>query len=179
LFKNSESYLFNGDSSFINENLNQLGQKVFNKQDLVLSENLRKVIQNPVKWNNTVNPATMIHLKYMPVYGKEAFVLAAKLKGSAFNGKKYQLAGVDSVSNISFNPLVKYFRDEDEGLAKNIAAQINKSDMAFFKNNPVTIQKLSVKAPVSQVEIWIGRYERKKWDQLFIESLKYKIAGEK
>jgi hypothetical protein len=163
LFKNSESYLFDGDSSFVNED------------NLVLSDNLRKIIQNPEKWNIKEKQFYSISFKCMPGKEKIAFAVREKLEGKQFQGKKYAITGIDTIEKFTFNPMVKYFKDEDEGMAKNIAEQINNSGIPFFKDNPIAIQKLSVEAPLSQVEIWIGRYDQKKLDRLFLESTKYKI----
>ena len=108
----------------------------------------------------------------MPGFEKIAIGVGEKLNGNQFQGKKYSITSLDTIYKFTFNPIVKYFKDEDEAMATSIATQMNNSNAQFFKNNPVSIQKLSVKAPLSQIEIWIGRYERKKLDQLILEQSK-------
>jgi hypothetical protein len=176
---NTQSHLNDNFEFDPDKKLIELSQKTFLNKNVILSANLKKIVLSPVQWNKEENPVYAISFKCMPGLEKIAFSAGEKLKDKQFQKKKYAITGIETIEKFTFNPTVKYFKDEDESMAKSIAAQINNSEIQFFKDNPITIQKLSVKAPLSQIEIWIGRYERKKLDQLIMESSKYKILSEK
>jgi hypothetical protein len=80
-------------------------------------------------------------------------------------GKKYRVPKWETVQELSFNPVIKYFYEQDLAEAKKIAAFVNNSD-DFFRQNPVKLQKLNLKSPLHQIEIWVGTYQRKDLQQL-------------
>ena len=61
--------------------------------------------------------------------------------------------------------MIKYFDQHDADEAKKLAELINKSN-DFFQKNPVKIQKLNLKSPQRQIEIWVGEYRKKDLQQL-------------
>jgi hypothetical protein len=132
---------------------------LFKNQSLPVSDNIKKVVavEAPARPRD---PVYTIYLQCMPGFEKLMPPMIKDLRE-----KKYRVPKWETVQEISFNPVIKYFYDQDLAEAKKIAALVNSSDN-FFRKNPLQIQKLNLKSPLHQIEIWVGEYQRKDLQQL-------------
>lgn len=132
---------------------------VLKNKDLPVSSNIKNVISNespPVR----SDPVYTVFIQCMPGFEKLMPPLVRDLKE-----KKYKVPKWEVVQKITFSPAIKYFYQEDADEAKKIATLINSSD-EFFRKNPVKVQKLNLKSPKHQIEIWVGEYRQKGLQQL-------------
>lgn len=168
LFKESESKLNDMSVTAVNNRLDQYSQNVF-KGNVQLSENIKNKIVAPVK-PGTVAPAPYkIYVQYMPGYDKIASTAAKTLRQNS-----YTIPGQEQIKNVTFNPVVKYFYDKDKGEAEKVAALVNKSN-DYFSKNPVKIQKMNLKSPSGQLEVWIGDYREKNVDQIIQQQQQIRV----
>jgi hypothetical protein len=107
-----------------------------------------------------------VYLHFMPGYEKMSAKATQQLKRN-----KYTVPGQEKVTTVTFDPVVKYFHEEDEGEARKIARLISNSD-PYFDKNPVTLQKLNLKSPMRQLEVWIGEYRQKDVDQILQQPIR-------
>jgi hypothetical protein len=174
LLFNTQFYSNDGPESDPKARLDELGKKTFSDGNVVLSDNLKKIIQDRSLWQINERPVYTISIKSMPENQKIAEQMA-----EIFKEKKYDISPVEIIQKFSFNPLIKYFNDDDLEMAQKIASQINNSNNEFFKKNPVTIQKINVKTTLHQIEIWIGQYKKIDYKQLTLKYEKYNKIIEK
>ena len=132
---------------------------VLKNKNLPVSSNIKNVITHERPAENR-DPVYTVFMQCMPGFERLMPPLVKDLKA-----KKYKVPKWEVVEQIAFDPAIKYFYEEDAGEAKKIAALINGSD-AFFRKNPARVQKLNLKAPKRQIEIWVGEYQRKDLQQL-------------
>jgi hypothetical protein len=76
--------------------------------------------------------------------------------------KNFKVERMEPVSGTTFNPAVKYFREEDKRIADRIAGILNEPYASELKQ-PFISQFIKLKSPARQVEIWIGQYEKPKY----------------
>jgi hypothetical protein len=129
------------------------------QSNLPISDNIKNVItvERPPA---SKDPVYTVFLQCMPGFEKLMPSMVKELKE-----RKYKVPGWEVVEKITFDPVIKYFNDEDAGEAKKLAAFINKSD-EYFQKNPVKIQRINLKSPQRQIEIWVGEYRQKDLKQL-------------
>jgi len=141
---------------------------LFKNQSLPVSANIKNMIavERPPRPRD---PVYTVFVQCMPGFEKLMPPMVKDLKE-----KKYRVPKWEIVKEITFNPSIKYFYEEDHAEAKKIATYINHSD-PFFHDNPVQLQKLNLKSPLHQIEIWVGEYQRKDLQQL----IKQPDAGSK
>ena len=132
---------------------------LFKNQSLPVSANIKNMIavEAPPK---SRDPVYTVYVQCMPGFQKLMPPMVKDLRE-----KKYKVPKWETVQEISFNPVIKYFYEQDLAEAKKIAAFVNSSD-DFFRQNPVKLQKLNLKSPLHQIEIWVGAYRRKDLQQL-------------
>jgi len=128
------------------------------------SQNIKNIIVDPVKIISHQKPAYTIYMHCMPGYERITSALSKQLVD-----KKYIIPGQEVIKGITFNPVVKYFNDDDAEEAKKIAALINSSG-DFFSGTPAKVLKLDLKSPENQLEIWIGKFQQKDIHQLIKQS---------
>jgi hypothetical protein len=68
--------------------------------------------------------------------------------------KGYNLPASEQMTNANFGNSVKYFREEDEAKARQVAATINATQE--LKARPVKVVRQNLKAPPGQIEVWLG-----------------------
>jgi hypothetical protein len=129
------------------------------EKNIKVSENIKNIItaEKPTGSGNTVYT---VFLQCMPGFEKMMPGMVKDLKE-----RKYKVPKWETVKDITFDPVIKYFYQADAEEAKKIAALINKSN-DFFQKNPVKVQKLNLKSQQRQIEVWIGEYRRKDIQQL-------------
>ncbi len=132
---------------------------LFKNQSLQVSDNIKNVVAVEVPARPR-DPVYTIYVQCMPGFEKLMPPMVKDLRG-----KKYRVPKWETVQELSFNPVIKYFYEQDLAEAKKIAAFVNNSD-DFFRQNPVKLQKLNLKSPLHQIEIWVGAYQRKDLQQL-------------
>ena|SRR6186997_1920151 len=132
-------------------------------QSLHVSDNIRSMIaiETPARPRD---PVYTVFVQCMPDFEKLMPAIVKDLRD-----KKYKVPKWETVREISFNPVIKYFYDEDHDEAKKIAAFVNSSNN-FFHHNPVHIQKFNLKSPLHQIEIWVGEYQQKVLQQIIQQS---------
>lgn len=133
------------------------------QSNLPISENIKNVItvERPPAGKD---PVYTVFLQCMPGFEKLMPAMIKDLKE-----RKYKVPRWEVVEKITFDPVIKYFYQDDADEAKEVAALINKSD-PYFQKNPVKVQKLNLKSPQRQIEVWIGEYRRKDIQQLIQQS---------
>ena len=132
---------------------------LFRNQNLPVSDNIRSMIAVEIPARPR-DPVYTVYVQCMPGFEKLMPPMVKDLRE-----KKYRVPKWETVKEISFNPAIKYFYEEDLAEAKKIAAFVNRSD-DFFRQNPVQLQKLNLKSPRHQIEIWVGEYQRKDLQQI-------------
>lgn len=132
---------------------------LFRNQSLHVSDNIRNMVAVEVP-TRPRDPVYTVYVQCMPGFEKLMPPMIKDLRE-----KRYRVPKWETVKDISFNPVIKYFYAEDLAEAKKIAALVNRSD-GFFRGNPVKLQKLNLKSPLHQIEIWVGEYQRKDLQQL-------------
>ena len=108
------AFLFNNSNSNINSNnlsqkslkLDELSKITFNNQNIILSDTLKKSILKTHDPEMKVNIAYKIYVQCMPEYIGVTSGVAKMLKE-----KKYTVPGIETIDNITFNSVVKYFHD--------------------------------------------------------------------
>ncbi len=152
LFNKSQEQYYHNDSTAAKANLVQISTQLFPHKDLKEMEIIRNAVLRPKAVQNTKGDF-LLFVQFMPEYGDQA----AKTI-SLFRSKGYRLQPSQPIRNLSFNSVVKYFSDDDKADALKILSLINNSD-PFFSSHPATLEKLDIKSPYQQVEVWIGKYE--------------------
>ncbi len=132
---------------------------VLKNKNLPVSSNIKSVI-TPGRPQEHRDPVYTVFLQCMPGFEKLMPPLVKELKAEKYKVPKWEI-----VEKIAFDPAIKYFYEEDANEAKKIAGLINKSS-EFFQKNPVKLQKVNLKSPKRQIEIWVGEYQRKDVQQL-------------
>jgi hypothetical protein len=133
------------------------------KDSVKVSENIKNII-TAEKPTGSVNTVYTVFLQCMPGFEKMMPKMVQDLKA-----RKYKVPRWETVNDITFDPVIKYFYQDDADEAKEIAALINMSD-PYFQKNPVKVQKLNLKSPKRQIEVWVGEYRRKDIQQLIQQS---------
>jgi hypothetical protein len=151
LFKQSQSQSYS--AAPMDDKINQYSQQVF-REDVKISDNLKNVIAAPEQTTAGGRPYK-VYIQFMPEYEKMSAMISYQLKQ-----KKYTIPGQEKVESVTFDPVVKYFHDEDKQEAEKVADIVNRSD-PYFEKNPVKLQRLSLKSPIRQLEVWIGEYRQK------------------
>lgn len=164
LFNKSQSNFIDSGAAVADSRIKELYERTFSNHRVVASDNLKKSILKPDRPHTEENPVYTIYMQCMPGYEKLTESLVSRLKQ-----KKYIVPGIETIQKFSFNPIVKYFYNEDKNEADRIASLINESD-DYFKKNPVKIQQLNVKSPSHQIEVWIGQYQAKDFNKLIRQS---------
>jgi len=136
---------------------------VLKNKDLPVSSNIKSVITNERPPEHR-DPVYTVFMQCMPGFERLMPSLVKDLRA-----KKYKVPKWEIVEKITFDPAIKYFYEEDADEAKKISALINSSD-EFFQKNPVKVQRVNLKAPKRQIEIWVGEYQRKDLQQLIQQS---------
>ena len=132
---------------------------LFRNQSLHVSDNIKNLVAVDVPAKPR-DPVYTVYVQCMPGFEKLMPPMVKDLRE-----KKYKVPKWEIVKEISFNPVIKYFYEQDLAEAKKIAAFVNSSDN-FFRQNPVQLQKLNLKSPPRQIEIWVGEYQRKDLQQI-------------
>jgi hypothetical protein len=136
---------------------------VLKNKNLPVSSNIKNVISYE-RPTHHVDPGYTVFMQCMPGFERLMPSLVKDLKA-----KKYKVPKWEIVEKIAFDPAIKYFYEDDADEAKKIAALINSSD-DYFRKNPVKVQKLNLKSPKRQIEVWVGEYQRKDVQQLIQQS---------
>jgi hypothetical protein len=162
LFKQSQSQSYS--AAPMDDKINQYSQQVFN-HDVKISENLKNIIAAPEQ--NTVNvKAYKVYVQFMPGYEKMSARISYELKQN-----RYAVPVQEQVDAVTFDPVVKYFHDEDKQEAEKVAAIVNRSD-PYFDKNPITLQRMKLKSPMRQLEIWVGEYRQKDVQQILQQPIR-------
>lgn len=148
-----------GSNQPVDERLNQYAKAVFNK-DVQLSDNIISKVVTPVKVGN---PTYKVYVQYMPGYEKIADMATTALKKG-----KFEVPGQEQIKTVSFNSVVRYFYDRDKNKAEEVAGAINRT-VDYFMEKPVTVQKVDLKSPAGQIEVWIGEYKKLNVEQIIIQ----------
>lgn len=144
--------------------IDEIIQKVYDKKNLTVSANIKNMIFDKRPQPLGGEALYTVYMQCMPGYEKLMPPLVKDLKE-----KKYKVPKWEVVKGVTFNPVIKYFYDADEDKARKLASYINNSD-DFFHENPLQVQKLNLKSPLHQMEIWVGEYRQKDLKQLIQQS---------
>jgi len=131
---------------------------LFKNQSTPVSAN----IKNLITVENLPKPRDPVYTVYVQCMEGFEKLMPPMIKG--LREKKYRVPKWETVNDISFDPVIKYFYEGDHDEAKKIADFVNGSDN-YFHHNPVQLQKVSLKSPLHQIEIWVGQYQRKDLQQ--------------
>jgi hypothetical protein len=127
---------------------------LFKNQSTPVSAN----IKNLIAVESSPKPRDPVYTVYVQCMSGFEKLMPPMIKG--LREKKYRVPKWETVNDISFDPVVKYFYAGDHDEAKKIAEFVNSSDN-YFHHNPVQLQKVNLKSPLHQIEIWVGQYQRK------------------
>lgn len=152
LFNKSQTQIYQDDTVAARANLVNITNQLFPHKDSKEMELIRNAVIQPQLLQKQKGDF-LLFVQFMPEYGDQA----AKTI-SLFKSKGYRLQPSQPIKNLSFNSVVKYFSDDDKADALKILSLVNNSD-PFFSSHPATLEKLDIKSPYHQVEVWVGKYE--------------------
>lgn len=145
------------NSATATEKINKIYQDAFPGMEQKVSDNIKEAIKNTNEIKKDAAATRVIFIQYMPRYKD----LCIKIKNQLLKNQKIKIESPEPIWKTTFNPTIRYFHDEDKETAEDIARVLNKSYASELKQ-PFIIQKIALKAPLYQLEIWIGLYEQNK-----------------
>lgn len=122
-------------------------------------EDVRKIFQSVLTTKVSVpekENEIRIYLEFMPEYKEQMEKVNAALKA-----KKYKVADSELIPRISFDPVVRYFHAADKTTAEDIVDHLNKLNGVKLQKKFRTQSMEHLKAPLHQLEVWIGEYRKK------------------
>jgi len=153
VFNKSQEQVYHNDKAKANAELVRISNEVLTNKDPKLKDQVTKaVIQT-----NTMTPKPvgdfLVFIQCMPGYEDKTDKISQLLKPI------YRVQPKQIIGDFTFDPWVKYYKDDDAAAAQKIAAMINRSD-PFFKDHPAVAKKLDLKTSAHQVEVWVGVYKK-------------------
>lgn len=101
----------------------------------------------------------VVYIEFMPDYKDQMSQVNRELIAKGFHIEDREM-----IPRISFDPVVRYFHAEDKPTAEKIVAYLNGIDGARLKKKFRTQSMEHLKAPLHQLEVWIGEYQKKDVD---------------
>lgn len=130
-----------------------------------------KTIEQTVKQTNLQQIRTpkkaLLFIHCMPGYENKAAKVKALLERNQLKSE-----GIEIIRDFTFNPAVKYFRQDDQPAATKILDLLNNADL--LAGDKFFMQPVKLKAPPAQIEIWIGDYQKPDFDKLIQQKVKLK-----
>ncbi len=160
LFNKSQEQFFNHDTEKANAELNRISTEA--KTDPKVTERVTRTITQTKTIPKPVGDF-LVFMQCMPGYEDKTEKISQLLR------RTYKVQPKQIIGDFTFNPGVKYYKDDDAASAEKIAAIINASD-PFFKEHPAVAKKLDLKTSYHQVEVWIGEFQRQDPKQFLINS---------
>jgi hypothetical protein len=167
LNKTQQTYI-NISSQVAGTKINDLYKEVYPEQKTNVSETVKESIINTKEIKDPVAAYPIVYIQFMPDYKDVTYKTISLLKDQKTDVQKPEL-----ITGSTFNPVVKYFHKEDQAVAERIANILNKHFSNQMKQQ-FTVQNVSLKAPLHQLEIWIGDYRPAKINPEIQKVLQYK-----
>ncbi len=167
LNKSQQSYI-NISTREASTKINDLFKKAYPQQKNNVSETVKESIINTKEITNPAATLPVVYIQFMPDYKDITYKAISLLKAQKTDVQKPEL-----ITSTSFNPVVKYFNKEDRAEAQRIADILNKHFSGKLKQQFIA-QNVSLKAPLHQIEVWIGDYRASKISPEIQKVLQYK-----
>ena len=168
LFKQSQAKIIDSGKMQTNARIDDIAQKAYEKKNIAVSDDIKQIIFDKDQQTAGGTPVYTLYLQCMPGFEELMPALAKDLRA-----RKYKIPKWEVIKGVTFNPVIKYFDKSDQEEAKRLAAFINQSN-DFFRKKPVQIQKLNLKSPQHQIEVWVGEYRQNDLQQIVQQSAQYK-----
>jgi len=164
LFKASQANMMDSGWVVANYQIDRISERAYSSRNVVLSDNIKKEILTKVPVRATAVVYT-VFMQCMPAYEKLMTDIRDQLKRLEFEVPKWEV-----ISSVTFNSVVRYYHDEDKIEAEKVADLVNKSN-AMFSQNPVRVQKVDLKSPLHQIDVWVGKYQPSQIKKLMQKSI--------
>ena len=158
LFKSTLLSITDNDIVRVQGTLSNVYQNTFPNNKIEERERIIKSIVDKDVGQIHQEDKGAVYLQFMPDYKQMVPQIDGLLRNQNFN-----VVGAEQINGLSFNPSVRYFHDEDKETADRIAGLLN-SDNKLSLKTPFRSQRMDLKTPLHQVEVWIGDYRPKNFN---------------